>query len=188
MLGISFLNEWPVPACWSHCSTANDTKAKTSLIMTEKQPFNTPNSDQAVKPRKSVYQVTIRVWLLPVEDTAGHSLIGDIQVMDSEKKNARKNLKLLFSAPNTADYCPSASPGPYCTCLHISLHGTGKRKDQRLCLFIYMVMLSRGTLFMEAQAAVCGPEQSWWLTSLHRFLFKPAETLPGFQRTCQKQS
>lgn len=59
--------------------------------MTEKQPFNTPDSDQVVKPRKSMYQVTIKVSILPVEDTAEHSLSGDIQVMDSGKK--KKNQK-----------------------------------------------------------------------------------------------
>lgn len=127
--------------------------------MTEKQPFNTPDSDQVVKPRKSMYQVTIKVSILPVEDTAEHSLSGDIQVMDSGKKKRNKTktgkkLKLLFSAPDIADSCPSANLGPYCICLHISLHGIEKRMDQMLCLFIYMVTLPCGTLWRHKEQCV----------------------------------
>lgn len=145
------LSEWmarPVPAFWSHCSTANDTKAKTSLIMTETQPLNTSNSDQAVKPRKSGYQVTIRLSILPVEDTAEHSLSGDIKVM--RLRENRKKLKLLFSAPNTADSCPSANFGPYCPCLHVfTWHW--KKNGSDFCLIIYMVILSYGTLWRHKQ-------------------------------------
>lgn len=124
--------------------------------MTETQPLNTSNSDQAVKPRKSGYQVTIRLSILPVEDTAEHSLSGDIKVM--RLRENRKKLKLLFSAPNTANSCPSANFGPYCPCLHVFTWHWKKNGSDVLFNYLYGDVVLWYSL--EAQAAVYGPKQS----------------------------
>lgn len=132
----------PVPASWSHCSTANDTKEKTSLTMTVNQPLNIPNSDQGVS---SDHQA--------VDPSCWRYFWTFIECRDTGD-GTQKKMKLLFSAPNTADSCSCQPRAMLPLSEHLFTRHLEKEWIQMFCWFIYMVMWSCGTLWRHKQQRV----------------------------------